>query len=141
VTAAVERAVSSAGAVVRTCDGSSDAGGPEGKMMRGIVDVFSSYERDLIKARTKAALATKKAKGERVGQIPYGFDLDADGVALVPNAAEQEVMALVVDLASRGKSQRAIAAHLTERGIRNRAGGEWAQTSIARMLNSAKKVA
>jgi hypothetical protein len=50
------------GCEVRSPDGSSDASGPEGGMMRGIVDVFAQYEREVIRARTRAALAVKKTR-------------------------------------------------------------------------------
>jgi len=33
------------------------------------VDVFAQYERAVIRARTRAALGVKKARGERVGSV------------------------------------------------------------------------
>ena len=41
--------------------------------MRRIVDAFAEYERLVIKARTRAALAVKRTRGERIDGIPYGF--------------------------------------------------------------------
>jgi hypothetical protein len=38
----VERGAVVAGAILRTAEGSSDLGGPEAAMMRGIVDVFAA---------------------------------------------------------------------------------------------------
>jgi DNA invertase Pin-like site-specific DNA recombinase len=38
-----------------------------------IMDAAAAYERALIRARTKAALAAKRARGERSGEVPYGF--------------------------------------------------------------------
>ena len=38
-------------------------------------------------------MAVKRANGQRIGGIPYGFDVAADGTTLVPNDAEQDVMA------------------------------------------------
>ena len=40
------------------------------------------YEHGLIRARTRAVLAVKRARGERVGAVPYGFAMNADGVRL-----------------------------------------------------------
>jgi len=45
------------------------------------------------KSLTKAALGAKKARGERVGEIPYGYRLATDGVHLEPDQAEQAVIA------------------------------------------------
>ena len=36
-------------------------------MMRRILDIFGAFERDLIRARTRAALAVKRAKGLKFG--------------------------------------------------------------------------
>ncbi len=39
--------------------------------MRRIVDAFAEYERLLIKAHTRAALAVKRSRGEQTCDIPY----------------------------------------------------------------------
>jgi DNA invertase Pin-like site-specific DNA recombinase len=130
VAAMVERSAASMGAVVRTSDGSSDIAGPEGVMMRGIVDVFAAYEREVIRARTRAALGVKKARGERVGEVTYGFRLAADGVHLELDAAEQGVLAAVHELRAAGMSQRAIVAELAARGLVSRSGRPFQKTQI-----------
>ena len=66
--------------------------------MKTVIDGAAQYERGLIRARTKAALAAKAAKGERVGQVPYGFKVDADRVRLVPVDGEQTVIATAREL-------------------------------------------
>lgn len=134
VAAMVERTALAAGAVLRTADGSSDASGPEGGLMRGIVDVFAQYEREVIKARTRAALGVKKARGERTGELPYGFRIAPDGVHVETDEAEQGVLAVVRELRAAGLSQRKIAAALTTRGLLSRARRSFGQTQIARML-------
>lgn len=134
VAASVESAAASAGARLASADGMSDAAGPEGALMRGIVDVFASYERGLIRARTKAALAAKAAKGERVGKVPYGFRVAADGVRIEADEAEQGVLTAVRELRAAGLSQRAIVAALAARGLVSRAGRPFSQTQVARIL-------
>jgi len=57
----------------------------------------------------------RKSAATRVGKIPFGYDLAADGVGLVKNAAEQEVLDLVRQLRAAGESLRAIAAELNRR--------------------------
>ena len=41
-------------------------------------------ERNLTRERTRSALAVKRANGQRIGGIPYGFDLSDDGATLTP---------------------------------------------------------
>ena len=47
---------------------SGNGDGPEHALPRNIVAAFAEYERALIRARTRAALAVKRARSERVGQ-------------------------------------------------------------------------
>ena len=136
-TGLLNRAVDVMGAKLRTADGMSNMAGPEGALMTGIVDVFAQYERGLIRARTRAALGAKRAKGERTGEIPYGHRLAADGVHLEADEAEQAVLVLVRELRAGGLSQRGIAAELTRRGLMSRAGSPFGQTQIARILAKA----
>ena len=68
----IERLIARKGASIASADGTGNGDGPEAQLLRHIVNAFAEYERLLIKARTKSALAVKKAKGERTGQIPYG---------------------------------------------------------------------
>jgi len=78
--ATVERAVESAGAVLVSASGEGNGTTPTDMMVRGIVDVFAQYERGLIQIRTKAALAAKRARGEKTGgDVPYGYRVASDG--------------------------------------------------------------
>lgn len=131
VAAMVERLAERAGARVMAADGTGNHDGPEGQLMRGIVDVFAQYERALIRARTKAALGVKKARGERVGALPLGFE--GDGSRLAPNAVEQRAIARVLELRRAGLSIRAIAAALNREGTPAR-GNRWHPTTVARVL-------
>jgi DNA invertase Pin-like site-specific DNA recombinase len=116
ITAMVEQAARRAGAVLSTADGSSDGAGPEGALMRGIVDVFAAYERGVIKARTKAALAVKRSRGERIGQVGYGWRLADDGVHLVEDHAEQAIIKAIRDMRSGGLSLRGVVAECSAAG-------------------------
>jgi site-specific DNA recombinase len=81
-------------------------------------------------------LQTKKAKGERVGHIPFGQKLAADGIHLEECATEQDILQQINDLKSRGLSIRAIAAAMNERKAFNR-GAEWNASSVHRILQKA----
>ena len=102
--------------------------------MRTVIDGAAAYERGLIRARTKAALGVKKARGERIGELPYGYRLAADGVRLEANDMEQSVLVAVGELRAAGLSQRAIVAELAARGLMSRASAPFQKTQVARML-------
>ena len=74
----------------------------------------------MIGARTRAALAVKKARGERVGSVPYGFRVGEDGV-LEPDGDEQETVELARRLRAGGLSLRAIDRELRAQGYLPRA--------------------
>jgi len=113
-----------------------------GKMVFRMLAVLAEFERDLVSERTKAALQHKARLGERVGQVPFGFDLADDGVHLRPNAAEQAVLAEVRKLRAKGYSYRDIAAALTAQGVLTKKGRTtWTHTAVRSVVNRAVAVA
>jgi site-specific DNA recombinase len=131
ICAMIERLAERSGARVLSADG-SNADGPEGMLMRGMIDLFAQYERAVIRGRTRAALAVKRSRSERCGMIPYGYQLAADGMHTEENPSEQRVIGLIRDLRSEGFSQRAIAERLNADQIPAR-GARWHKTTIARI--------
>ncbi len=107
-----------------------------GKMMFRLLAVLAEFERDLTSERTKTALQHKKANGQRVGSIPYGFDLAEDGVTLVENPEEQAIIEEIHAMRSRGMKLKQIAADLTEQSIPTKTGNtHWGHQAIARILS------
>ena len=89
------------------------------------------------RALTKAALAVKKSRGERLGgDVPYGWQLAADGVTLEHNEGEQAVVETVRTLRAEGLSLRAIAAELEARGLMARNGGSWHAKQVSRIVRN-----
>ncbi len=130
VVAMIESAVKRKGArIVSAAGEGTDGDNPSDVLMRRMIDAFAEYERLIIGARTKAALASKKARGERTGSVPYGFRLAADGKNLETDEREQEIVRLVRMLRDNGETYRAIAAELTARGLSPR-GNAWNPKTI-----------
>ncbi|MCC6271482.1 MAG: recombinase family protein, partial [Microbacteriaceae bacterium] len=75
IASTIQRLVEREGACVRSADGTGDGDAPDHELTKNIVDVFAQHERAIIRARTPAALAVKRARGERVGRVPCGFQL------------------------------------------------------------------
>lgn len=132
----IERLVERAGARVCAADG-VDVHGPEGVLMRGIVDLFASYERLLIASRTRAALQTMKARGLRVGQVPFGWSVASDGSTLVENPDEQRVITTVRKLRAKGLSLRAVVKECQRQGVVSRSGRPLGLVQVDRLLRRA----
>lgn len=107
-----------------------------GKMVFRMLAVLAEFERDQISERTKGALAHKKAQGERVGSVPYGKRLSADGARLEDHPKEQEAVRLVAMLRSGGMSYPRIAAELSARGHAPR-GKAWHPQTIKNIAEAA----
>jgi DNA invertase Pin-like site-specific DNA recombinase len=90
-----------------------------GRMMAGQLMLFAQYERELIGERTSAALAAKKARGERVGR---------------PSMATPSVVRRIVMDRQAGLSFDRIARTLTAEGVLSPAGRPTWQPSTARRI-------
>jgi DNA invertase Pin-like site-specific DNA recombinase len=106
-----------------------------------MASVFAELERCLIRERTKAALAAKKARGECVGEVPYGWSrvgLDPSSPKLEPNMIEQNIVKHIVSLNNTGMDCKQIAASLNAQGVRAKKGGCWGTTQVRRILERNK---
>lgn len=130
----IERAVVACGAQVISADGVGNGSGDADQFLRTILDAAAAYERALIRSRTKAALAAKKARGLRAGEVPFGYHADPSG-KLLPTLEEQETISLVLRLRASGLSQRAIAAECNKQERFSRSGTPLRQSQIARILS------
>jgi len=140
----IERAALTQGATLHTADGSR---GPtrarvaaleeSAAWTRGAIDLARAHQRVILRERMRASVASRRARGERVGTVPYGYRLASDGLHIEPDEAEQAVVAAVVGLAGEGLSQRAIVARLAARGVSGRTGAPLGQTQVGKILRTA----
>ncbi len=132
----IEKEVRRRGARIVSAAGEANGDDPASELMRTIVDAFSQYERSLIRARTKAALDSKRADNERwCCHAPYGFRWTLDG-QLAKDAKEQRTIRLVHDLREQGLSYRQIVAELKRRRRHNRVGGPFVLAQVQRILSA-----
>lgn len=137
----IEKAVSRKGAAIVSADGVGNGDDPGSVFMKQVIDAAAVYERNLIKARTKAALAAKRKAGERTGEVPFGWRLD-DAGRLIEDAVEQNVLAKIMACRAAGMSLRQIAAILTESKVATKKGGAaWKHTTIKSILARAAALA
>ncbi|MEP7353760.1 MAG: recombinase family protein [Acidobacteriota bacterium] len=114
---------------------SLDTGSAAGRLVITIMGAVSQWEREAIGERTRDALRHKRSKGERVGNIPYGFSLIPNTKMLEPAPREQAALAEIRRLRRAGTTLRAIATSLNTNGHRTRRGTAWRLESVARVLN------
>jgi site-specific DNA recombinase len=104
-----------------------------GEFFYSLMASLAQMERKLIGERTKAALQSMKANGERVGEVPFGFSLEVDGKHLVENPTEQEIIGRIRNLKALGYSFRQIAADLNRDGYRTKKGADWTHRQVSRI--------
>jgi len=106
---------------------------PHGKAMAQMTAVFAELERAMIRERTKAALAVKRRRGERISRhAPFGWAF-ADG-KLVVVEGEQRRLADMREMRAAGLSYRKIAARLDADGVAPTRGAKWVHTSVKGIL-------
>jgi DNA invertase Pin-like site-specific DNA recombinase len=94
-----------------------------GRMQAMVLVNFAQYERELISERTKAALAAKKLKGERIGR---------------PRAVKPFVVRRIVQVRNAGMSYDAIAQALMDAKILSPLGKPtWQPSTVRRVYASA----
>lgn len=149
--ALVEAELGRHGAEVVFADGSGNGADPTAELVRGIRLVVARFERKLIAARIKAALAVKQARGELTGSAPFGMrPIDGplrtgrDGVAkpvqlLEPDPAEQVTIARAVALSEAGETVRDVVTSLAAEGHTGRAGKPLALAAVHKILTQRKE--
>lgn len=102
-----------------------DTASPAGVMVLTMLGALAQMEREQIAERTKAALAHKKSRGDRLGTTPLGFCTPEAGAAMVAVTAELAPVAHVLTRRAAGAPFRVIAAELTAAGFDTKRGGQW----------------
>lgn len=108
-----------------------------GWMFMSMAASFAQMERMLISERTRMGLQQNKAQGKRVGQIPFGFRLAADGEALEQDPDEQFMLQRILRLRAEGVSVPRIVALLNADESASPRGEKWHNTTVYRLLERA----
>jgi len=96
---------------------------PSGQLMASVMSAFAQYERQLIGARTSAALQQLKAQGKRLGRP-----------VTLPDAVRERI----VFERSQGNTLAEIAEGLTADSIPTARGGKWYPSTVKAVLASAE---
>jgi DNA invertase Pin-like site-specific DNA recombinase len=104
-------------------------------MFFGVMAAMAGYERDLIARRTSDAMQQMKRQGLRVGAVPFGWNLGADGRTLEKNEQEQEIVREIRSLREGGCSFAEIARTLNARSLTTKNGSRWTHVQAQRVLS------
>lgn len=116
---------------------SLDTRSAAGRLVLNIMVSVSQWEREAIGERTRDAMHHKRANGERVGTVPFGYHAAADGVHLEADPAEQGILCRIRELKAAGYTTRLIAGELNRQGFTTRRGTEWRFQYVAEALRAA----
>ena len=113
-----------------------DTSSAMGRFFLCVMAGAAEMERGLIRERTRMGMDHKRSKGERLGQVPYGYRPAADGVALEPEPDEQQVIGMIKSLRAGGLTLQAITDRLNADQVPAR-GQRWHATTIGRVIKRA----
>jgi DNA invertase Pin-like site-specific DNA recombinase len=105
-----------------------------GRFFLTVMAGAAELERNLIVERTKGAMAYKRSQGECIGEVPYGYQVDADGKTLVAEEGEQALIGAIREARERGLSQRAVVADLGRKGFTTRKGTAISLVLVQRIM-------
>lgn len=128
-----------AGAAFASVTEHIDTSTASGKLIFGVLAVFAQFEREIIAERTRTAMAHKKARGECVGYVPYGYRKTRDK-RLEPDVYEMNVIDTIQTMRRAGASLRAIQASLRKMKMLNRKGHVFRLNTIAKLASSERSV-
>lgn len=103
------------------------------RVMQTFLELTGEIERSFIRARTKAALAARRARGQKTGgRVPYGWKVGEGGL-LEPEPDEWPWVEVMRRLRREGLSYKLIAEHLNRSAAPPR-GLRWHTTTVVRIL-------
>jgi DNA invertase Pin-like site-specific DNA recombinase len=104
---------------------------PGGVLMLTMLGAVAQMEREQIGERTRAALAYKRERGERLGTTPLGFRTSAPGAGLEPVEAELRPVRHILRRRGEGATFRVIASELNGLGLPTKRGGHcWYDSTV-----------
>jgi len=115
----------------------AELGADTDPFMLHIYAALAEKERALISARTKAALAAKKAQGAKLGN-PNPAEAAAKARAVASVLADRfaaNVMPIIESISASGiTTYKGIAGALNSRGVQTARGGRWEATTVRRIV-------
>ena len=112
-----------------------DTSSAMGEFFFTLIAALGQMERKVIGERTKAALAHKKAIGEKYAPVPFGYKEIEGRLEVVK--AEAKIVAEINRKRAAGSSMHLIARELNEQGVIGKQGGKWYASTVSCILKRA----
>jgi DNA invertase Pin-like site-specific DNA recombinase len=122
-------------AALMSASDSIDTRSAAGRLVLNVLASVSQWEREIIVERTTDTMQSLKASGKVYSRPVMGFDA-IDG-KLVPNDAEQALIARISSLRADGLSFGKIADQLNADKVPTKRGGTWASMTVKKILDRA----
>lgn len=123
------------GATLAVALGAGSGDDPTSELIRSILIAVARFEKEMIRARIRAALSVLRSRGQRVGAAPYG--MKAEGKSLSVHPEEAATLQRLRELRSSGLTLREVIARATAEGLRNRAGNPFTMATVHRLVKEA----
>ena len=131
-----------AGANLASLSESLDTSTPVGRMFFQLMSVLSEFERNQLRQRTTSAMSHLRQHNKRISyKIPLGYDLARDGMTLLPNQSEQNVISRIVEQRQTGMTLSAIAHGLADDKVATKQGGQWKPNTVLAIIRRHEKMA
>lgn len=99
-----------------------------------VLAAVAEHEREMISARTKAAMEQAQARGIRMGNPRWRESIGKASAARWPSHAATQVQSIIRDRHAQGASLRQIAGALNELGLKTPTGAQWHASSVRAAL-------
>ena len=124
------------GADLASIGESIDTASAAGRFVFRLMASLGEMEREVVGERTRAAMAHKRAEGQRISRhLPYGYRLADDGVQLVEDADQQQALRRMRELRAEGLGYLRVAQTLTAEGFQPSRASAWSAAACHRILN------
>jgi len=109
-----------------------DTSSAMGEFFFTLIAALGQMERKVIGERTKAALAHKKAIGEKYAPVPFGYRETNGRLEVIQR--ESQIVAEMFHKRESGHTLQSIAESLNQQGIVGKQGGKWYASSVRCIL-------
>jgi DNA invertase Pin-like site-specific DNA recombinase len=98
----------------------------------------AQWERETIGERTSTALQHKKAQGEYIGGVGFGYQVEDKKLVKAEN---HNIVEMIVQLREQEETLEAIAKRLNESRVKTCRGGQWYAKTVSNIINREQKLA
>jgi DNA invertase Pin-like site-specific DNA recombinase len=105
-----------------------------------ILAAVAENEREMISARTKAALTAAKARGTQLGNPRWQESIERARVAKDPLPVSPQLVEMVAQYRAAGETLRVIAARLNSLGLKTPKGNQWYASTVRTLVNECQCV-